>query len=38
VVTVDEPRTFDLTARIAALLGQNVKTIPRSEYQDAVNQ
>ena len=36
--TVDEPRTFDLMSRIAALLGQNVKTIPRSEYEEAVRE
>jgi len=34
--TVDTPRTFDLRSRIAALLGQNIKPVPRDEYRDAI--
>jgi hypothetical protein len=33
---VVEPREFDIRSRIAALLGQNIKPIPRSEYQEAI--
>lgn len=34
---VEEPREFDLRSRIAAILGQNIKPVPRAEYQEAVS-
>lgn len=33
---VEEPRQFDLASRIAAAMGQNVKPIPRTEYEEAI--
>lgn len=35
---VESPRDFSLSERIAALLGQNVRGIPREEYQRAVEE
>lgn len=35
---VTEPRQFSLQERIAALMGQNLKSIPREEYQRAVEE
>lgn len=33
---VAEPREFDLASRIAAILGQNIKPVPRAEYDEAL--
>lgn len=33
---VAEPRKFDLTTRIAAMFGQNIKPVPRREYREAL--
>jgi hypothetical protein len=35
--SVVEPREFNLASRIAMLLGQNVKTVPRDEYREALS-
>lgn len=35
--SVVEPREFDLATRIASIMGQNLKPVPRREYREALS-